>query len=127
MPIAAKFTENELLLLLQQKDENIVSYLYDTYAPLIYGLVLRELKNENISSEILKNAFIRISKECNKTNCTKHLFAWVWSLTQKTAQLDFSISLQLRVLPNTGNSIKTGSYNSESCSSYPFTSYNPLN
>ena len=87
-------SDQELLLLLKKKDEKALSYLYDLYAPALYGLILKNVGNEELASEILKSTFVNVWKECQKTDCIKRrLFTWFVSLTHKTAMTDFQIDL----------------------------------
>lgn len=95
-----KLSDYEWLLLLQQKDESALSHIYDMYAPGIYGLLLRQVGNENLASKILKNTFVNIWNECEKADCIKQrLFTWILALTHKTALSDFKINLQKSTLP----------------------------
>ena len=87
-------TEKEFFLLLEQKNEDASNYLYDRYSPLVYGIIVRQVKNEKIAAEILKRSFITIFRECKKIECLKQpLFSWLLLLTQKTitSSLDYNI------------------------------------
>lgn len=97
MTTDVKFTEKELMLLLNQRSPAAFTYLYDRYAPVIYGLVLKEVKNGQLASEILKTTFINIFKECKNLDCVKHsLFTWLLSLTRQTASSDFKIDIDVK-------------------------------
>lgn len=103
MPTEAKLTEKELWLLLKQKSASAFSYLYDEYAPLIYGTIVREVKNPQLASDILKNTFINIVNECNHTDCIKSsLFSWMLQLTRTTAIQEFRTSLDFSSLISQG-------------------------
>jgi RNA polymerase sigma-70 factor (ECF subfamily) len=86
--------DTELLLLLKSKDEKALSYVYDLYAPGMYGLILKKVKDEDLAAKILKCTFLNIWKECGKADCFKQrLFTWILSQTHKTALTDFKIDL----------------------------------
>lgn len=99
MTKCVKLTEKDFFLLLKEKNEQAFSYLYDTYAPLIYGVILREVKNSKLASEILQHTFIKIIKECNNIDCINPtLFTWLLLLAKKTANADFKINLDFKSL-----------------------------
>ncbi|MCW3111440.1 MAG: polymerase sigma-70 factor [Segetibacter sp.] len=107
MTKTAKLTKKDLVLLLKQKNENAFSLLYDDYAPLIYGIILREVKNDALASEILKSTFINIFKESKNIDCVKQsLFTWLLSVTKKTAAAGFEVNIDLKspLLPQKLNS-----------------------
>ena len=99
MTKSVELTEKELFLLLKQKNENAFSYLYDQYAPLIYGVILREVKNSKVASEILKTTFLNIIDECKNLDCIKQsLFTWLLVIAKKTASTDFRVDFDLKSL-----------------------------
>lgn len=101
----ANLEERQLLLLIQQKDKAAIGFLYDKYAPLIYGIILRQVKNEKIATTILQAAFVTIIKECDTLDCLKQsLFTWILKLTHKSALNDFRVELNLRSLITLGDS-----------------------
>ncbi len=95
--------DRELLLQLKNKDEKAFSYVYDKYAPLLYGVILKRVPNEKLASEILKRAFIKIWNECKNLDCVnENLFTWLLSLTNKTAVADFKINLEIKLNKKVG-------------------------
>jgi hypothetical protein len=96
---SVRMTENQLFASLKQKDQEAFSFLYDQYAPSIYGIILREVKNSELASEILINTFTNIIGECNTIDCIKQsLFIWLLGITKKTARSDFDININLAAL-----------------------------
>ena len=102
MSKTVQLAEKQLLLLLQQKNERAFSYLYDQYAPVLYGLIVREVKNEKLASEVLKRTFLNIARQCHDIGCIKKsLFSWLLTLTRKTASIDFNVDITFTSLtPN---------------------------
>ncbi|GEO08143.1 RNA polymerase sigma factor [Segetibacter aerophilus] len=103
---------------LKQKDQKAFSYLYDQYAPSIYGVLVREVKNEQLAAEILKRTFINIIEECNNMDCIKQsLFVWLLMMTKKMAASSFNVNINLSgslmAKTNVGQNI-----NSKASSSY---------
>lgn len=94
MAKSTRFAEKELLLLLKQKDTSAFSYLYDEYAPSIYGIIVREVKSPQLASDILKSTFINIANECDNIDCIKNsLFSWMLQLARITAEQEFKANL----------------------------------
>ncbi|MDB5248868.1 MAG: rpoE 4 [Segetibacter sp.] len=92
-----QFIDEDLISMLKRKDENAFSYLYDKYGPLLYGVILKNVHDEKLASDILKKAFIKIWTECKSLDCVRqHLFAWLLSITNKTAMTDFKVNLQIK-------------------------------
>ena len=90
-------TEKELLLLLKQKSEKAFSYLYDQYAPLVYGLILKKVRDEKLASDILSSTFINILEECNNPECVKQtLFTWILKLAKQTAAIKYKVDIDFR-------------------------------
>jgi hypothetical protein len=79
-----KFSEKELINLLQKKNREAYVYLYDKYAPALYGVILKQVKNEKIAANVLSKGFQKIWHECDTVNCIKQsVFIWMYSLMYK--------------------------------------------
>lgn len=100
-----KLIDKEFVTLLKQKNEKALNSLYDQYAPLIYGFLLKEVKSEGLSNDILKNTFINVINECKSIDCTQQsFFTWILLIMKKTAADDFEVNLNFRpVLPENSN------------------------
>ncbi len=83
------FSDVELFKLLQHKDKNAFSLIYDTYAPSLYGALLKIVKNDKRASEILEKVFFNIWNECKTLDYTNQsLFVWMYSITYKMAKAE---------------------------------------
>jgi RNA polymerase sigma-70 factor (ECF subfamily) len=81
------FSDFQLIKLLQQQDTNAFSFIYDTYAPALFGTILKIVKDDKLASDILEKSFLTIWKESTKLDHTKQsLFAWMYSITYKMAK-----------------------------------------
>ncbi len=81
----------ELIQLLKQRDKNVFNYLYDTYAPSLYGVILKLVKNNELADEILEKVFIEIWNTCTTFDCTKQsLFICMYSITYKMAKAELT-------------------------------------
>ena len=81
MPI---YKESFLIDMLLRKDMEAISLLYDNYAPAVYGVICREINNEEKAKEILTNVFIHFGKELKNKDCLKEgLFMCLYRITRK--------------------------------------------
>ena len=80
---AAKYTEDELVIHLQQRDQQAFSYLYDNYAAALNAVVYRMVENKELSEDIMQEAFVKIWNNFTSYDKTKgRLFTWMLNLTR---------------------------------------------
>ena len=78
-----KYSEEELILLLQQQDKAAFSYLYDNYAPALYNIILRMVADVTLSEDILQEAFVKIWNNFTSYDQSKgRLFTWMLNITR---------------------------------------------
>jgi len=78
-----KYNEEELVQLLQQKDQQAFSYLYDNYAPALNAVICRMVEDQTLSEDILQEAFVKIWNNFNSYDKLKgRLFTWMVNLTR---------------------------------------------
>lgn len=78
--------ESELVRQLQQKDNQAFSYLYDHYAPSLYGVIYKILGIEEVAQDILQETFIKIWNNIEQYDSTKgKLFTWALNIARNTA------------------------------------------
>jgi RNA polymerase sigma-70 factor, ECF subfamily len=78
--------EEDLVLLLQSKDERGFSILYDNYSSALYGVILKIVRTEEIAADVMQDAFVKIWKNIEGYNRTKGtLFTWMLNVARNTA------------------------------------------
>lgn len=78
-----KYSEEELILLLQQQDKAAFSYLYDNYAPALYNIIFRMVEDVTLSEDILQEAFVKIWNNFSSYDQSKgRLFTWMLNITR---------------------------------------------
>lgn len=78
-----KYTEEELVHLLQQKDQQAFSYLYDNYAPALNAVIYRMVEDQVLSEDILQEVFVKIWNNFNSYDQIKgRLFTWMVNITR---------------------------------------------
>ncbi len=78
--------ELEIELYLLQKNELGIALLYDKYASLIYGAILRIVQDEDIAGEVTQDVFVKVWENADNFDNTKEsLFTWVYQIARNTA------------------------------------------
>ena len=79
-----KFSDKELIKLLQQNNKEAFLYLYNKYSAPLYGSICKTVKNEKLAAKILEIGFIKIWESCSSISCIKtSLFAWMYGIINK--------------------------------------------
>lgn len=78
-----KYNEDDLVMLLQRRDQGAFSYLYDNYAGALNGIIYRFVEDEQLREDILQEAFIKIWNNFTQYDSSKgRLFTWIVNLTR---------------------------------------------
>jgi hypothetical protein len=90
----AHFSKEELISLLQKRNKEAYFYLYDKYAPALYGIILKAVKDEKIAVRILKIGFQKIWEQCHSLDCIKQsLFVWMHSIIYKEIKATTEVTI----------------------------------
>jgi RNA polymerase sigma-70 factor, ECF subfamily len=83
LPELKKYSEEELVMLLQSRDQQAFSYLYDNYAAALNGIIYRMVENRELAEDILQEAFIKIWNNFSNYDTAKgRLFTWMLNITR---------------------------------------------
>lgn len=83
MPEIIKYSEEELVLLLKDKDQYAFSYLYDNYSAALNGVIYRLVEEQYLAEDILQEAFLKIWNNFGQYDSSKgRLFTWMINLTR---------------------------------------------
>jgi RNA polymerase sigma factor (sigma-70 family) len=78
-----KYSEEELVYLLRQRDQQAFSYLYDNYAPALNGIIYRMVEDKTLGEDLLQEVFVKIWNNFSSYDNTKgRLFTWMLNLTK---------------------------------------------
>ncbi|RQO32231.1 RNA polymerase subunit sigma-70 [Taibaiella sp. KBW10] len=81
-----KLSEEELISLLQHKDEKAFNYLYDNYSGAIYGLILRIVISKEYAEEVIQDVFMKVWKNIGQYDVSKgRLYTWMINISRNTA------------------------------------------
>lgn len=83
MPDTIKYTEEELVMRLQNQDQQAFGYLYDNYAAALNGIIYRMVENRELAEDILQEAFVKIWNNFSSYDTSKgRLFTWMLNITR---------------------------------------------
>ena len=95
MGISKDITDYELIILLQQTDMDAYEFVYDRYAAMLYGLILKSIKEQWLAELILKKSFLEIWKSLAIVKpATCKLFIWMHNITRNIAMEELGKTLQ---------------------------------
>jgi RNA polymerase sigma-70 factor (ECF subfamily) len=80
------FVESELVSQLQQRNSKTFGYLYDHYAPSLYGVIYRIIGSEEMAQDILQETFVKIWNNVETYEPSKgKFFTWALNIARNTA------------------------------------------
>jgi RNA polymerase sigma factor (sigma-70 family) len=78
--------EEELIKLLRSRDREAFEYFYDRYSAAVYGVILKIVKIEELSEEVLQDAFLKFWDKIGDYDSEKgRLFTWMINITRNMA------------------------------------------
>jgi RNA polymerase sigma-70 factor (ECF subfamily) len=79
-------TEEELISMLQGRDEQAFGYLYDNYSGALYGVILKMLGSEEGSRDLLQEVFVKIWRNIGSYDSAKgRLYTWMLNIARNAA------------------------------------------
>jgi RNA polymerase sigma-70 factor (ECF subfamily) len=80
------YEEQELILLLQQKDNSGYTYLYDHYSGALYGVIKQIVGDTELANDVLQETFVNIWKRADTYDASKgRLFTWILNIARNAA------------------------------------------
>ncbi|MEY3243403.1 MAG: hypothetical protein RIR11_4842 [Bacteroidota bacterium] len=79
-------SEETITQLLHNRQQEVVSYLYDNYGASLFGVALRIVRSRELAEQVLQDTFVKIWKNSANYDQTKgRLFTWMLNITRNTA------------------------------------------
>jgi RNA polymerase sigma-70 factor, ECF subfamily len=94
--------EQELIALLQSRNEKGLRVLYDHYAAALYGVIFRIINDKETSEDLLQETFVKIWNNAAQYDPSKgRLYTWMLNIARnnaidRTRSKDFRASGQVR-------------------------------
>ena len=80
------YSEQELVALLQQRDQKAFAYLYDNYSAALYGIVNSIVTDKESANDVLQNVFVNIWRKIESYDASKgRLFTWLLNIARNAA------------------------------------------
>lgn len=81
-----KYSEQELVALLQQRNESSFSYLYDNYSGALAGVIHAIIPDEETVRDVLQEVFVNIWRKIQLYDSSKgRLFTWMMNVARNAA------------------------------------------
>jgi RNA polymerase sigma factor (sigma-70 family) len=78
-----KYSEEDLVALLQRRDQTAFAYLYDNYSPALNGVIARMVDDTQLAEDILQETFVKIWNNFGQYDAAKgRLFTWMINITR---------------------------------------------
>ncbi len=83
MTSITKYSEEQLVEGLQNRNQQAFAYLYDNYAGALNGVIYKLVDNKELAEDILQEAFVKIWNNFSSYDASKgRLFTWMLNLTR---------------------------------------------
>jgi RNA polymerase sigma factor (sigma-70 family) len=80
------YTEQELVLLLRDRNNQAFSYLYDHYSGALFSIILQIIQENELASDVLQEVFINIWRKIESYDATKgRLFTWMLNIARNAS------------------------------------------
>jgi RNA polymerase sigma factor (sigma-70 family) len=78
-----KYNEEDLIALLQRRDQTAFAYLYDNYSAALNGVIARMVDDTQLAEDILQETFVKIWNNFGQYDAAKgRLFTWMINITR---------------------------------------------
>lgn len=82
----AKYSEEELVMLLQQRSDHAFNYLYDNYSAVIYGNISRIISEPETAQDVMQEAFMKIWSNIGQYDKSRgRIYTWIINVAHNTA------------------------------------------
>lgn len=86
MEVSKKYSESELINLLQQRGQQVYNYLYDNYSGALLSIIYNIVKDQELSNDVLQDVFVKIWRQIDTYDSNKgRLFTWMLNIARNTA------------------------------------------
>jgi len=86
LPEIKKYSEEELIHLLKNRDQTAFSYFYDNYSGALFGIIYKMLEDRQLAEDVLQEAFVKIWNNFPNYDSLKgRLFTWMLNIARNAA------------------------------------------
>jgi RNA polymerase sigma factor (sigma-70 family) len=81
-----KYSEQELVVLLNEQSNDAFNYLYDNYSGAIYTIINQIVSDKDTASDVMQEVFVNIWRKINTYDAGKgRLFTWMLNIARNAA------------------------------------------
>jgi len=81
-----KYSEHELVVLLNEQSNDAFNYLYDHYSGALFTIINQIVPDKDTASDVLQEVFVNIWKKIDTYDSTKgRLFTWMLNIARNAA------------------------------------------
>ncbi len=81
--VQREYSEEEMIAFLSDGSEQAFQIVYDAYAPTLYGIVLKIVRQNEIAEDLIQEAFVRIWQRADRFDRAKgSLFTWMLNIAR---------------------------------------------
>ncbi len=81
-----KYTQEELIILLREKNQNAFSYLYDNYSQALFGVINAIVKDTEEAEDTLQKTFLKVWNNFSSYDENKgRLYTWMLNIARNLA------------------------------------------
>ncbi len=86
MNSSTTYSEQELVALLQSRDDKAFGYLYDNYSGALFGIVNGIVTDKEIANDVLQNVFVNVWRKIESYDPSKgRLFTWMLNIARNAS------------------------------------------
>ena len=86
LEVVKKYSEPELVQLLQQRSRHVFSYLYDNYSGALLSVIQNIVSEEELANDVLQEVFVKIWKQIESYDSSKgRLFTWMLNIARNAS------------------------------------------
>ena len=81
-----KYSEHELVVLLNEQSNDAFNYLYDHYSAALFTIIVQIVPDKDTASDVLQEVFVNIWRKINTYDAAKgRLFTWMLNIARNAA------------------------------------------
>lgn len=97
MALKITYHQDELIVLIKERNQKAFAYLYDNYSKALFGVINNIVHDQEESEDILQNTFVKIWNNFDSYDAAKgRLYTWMLNISRNMA-IDFTRSKQEKI------------------------------